>query len=120
YGSASKGSALSGVQGQSPWPFFLHESGFSPVGITPAMMVSASRLRSALDSGDLGSFNADPDHQPLLIEDEGVSVILQRRCGKILGNALVHNDDRRPHAEFPSLGTMDVAYCLVAHQKHDV
>ena len=72
--------------------------------------ISNSRLRSALDLGNLGSFDAQARHQALLIENESMGIVLQRRSRQVLGDSLVHYDDRRPDADFPALCIVDVAH----------
>ena len=93
---------------------------FPSLSTSNARLVSRGVKVSALDPGDFRALDAHPAHQSLLIEDEGISIVFQRRGGKILGNALIDNDDRRAHADFPSLRATDVAYGLSAHQKHDI
>src|ERR1051326_509156 len=72
---------------------------------------------SALDLGNLGSFDAYACHQSFLIEDERISVILQRGGGQILCYAFVYDDHGGSNADFPALRAVDVRHGVVVHQE---
>ena len=73
--------------------------------LSPAPRASggARRCASPLDSADLRAFQAQARHQPLLVGDERVRIILQRGRRQVLGDAFVDRDHGRADAELPSL-----------------
>src|SRR6266700_3773856 len=56
--------------------------------------------RSAFDLGDLRSLDAHAGHQSLLIENEGIGVVLQRGCGKAFRNPFIDEyQGRKSHID---------------------
>ncbi|MNR28586.1 hypothetical protein D3C85_1459150 [compost metagenome] len=56
----------------------------------------------------------------MLVEDEGVSVVFERRAGQVLRNPFIHHDNGGAYTDFPAFGFGDVFQCLVGHQKHRI
>ena len=69
---------------------------------------------------DLRALNARTRHQALLVEDEGVDVLRERRAGDRLALPLVHQDDARPDPDLPAVAPVEVLERLVVHQEERV
>src|ERR1051326_1095202 len=92
----------------------------SQITIVSTGMTVLPLSRSALDAGNLGSFDANAGHQTLLVEDEGIGIVLQRGGRQVLGDAFIDDDPGRSQADLPSLRTVDVVYRLLRHQENHV
>ena len=59
-------------------------------------------------------------HQSLLVENEGIGVILQRRTRQVFGKAFVDDHDRRTRANLPSLGFVQIIDGRFVHQEYRI
>jgi cation diffusion facilitator family transporter len=93
-----------------------------PAGAGARARSRAGRSTSGLgvDAGDLRALDAQADHQALLVEDERIGVVLQRRGGQVAGHAGIDRDHRRADADLPSAGAVQVLHRVVVHQKDDI
>src|SRR5437867_4623490 len=72
------------------------------------------------DSGDLRALDPHACHQALLVEDERVDVVLERRARERAGDTLVHHDDARADADLPALTLVEILDRGVRHQEERV
>src|SRR5262245_17817255 len=106
------------------------------VAVTASVRTAASRMRERgivgspfprrlgrrllADPRDLRSLDADPGHETLLVEDEGVHVARDRVAGDGLPDALVDDDDARADAELETVGRVELVERGVVHEEERV
>src|SRR5207247_399320 len=71
-------------------------------------------------SESAGALEAGAGHQALLVEDERIDVLRERRARDRLALPLVHHDDARPGADLPAAAPVEVAKGVVGHQEEHV
>ena len=69
---------------------------------------------------DLGALQPHAGHQTLLIENECVDVVLQRRRRHRPRHALIHDHNAGADAELLTIGVIDRLHGLVGHQEQGV
>ena len=62
----------------------------------------------------------DAGHQPLLVEDEGIDVLRDRRAGDRLADALIDDDDARPDADLEAVARVEIGERTVVHEEERV
>src|SRR5262245_60347813 len=73
-----------------------------------------------MDRGDLRALEPDAPHQALLIEDEGVDPLLQRRRRQVLAESRVEHDQARPRSELPAIALLQVRQRRLVHEEQRV
>src|SRR5574342_500071 len=91
----------------------------TPIAFGNDWILMALRL-SRMDPGDLRALDADAAHQPLLVEDEGVHALLERRGREDLAEALVQHDQARPRPQLPAVAPVEVGERVLVHEEQDV
>src|SRR5262245_20885424 len=73
-----------------------------------------------MDAGDLGAPDADAAHQTLLVEDEGVHALLDRRGREVLAESLVEDDQAGPRPQLEAFGLVEVGERVLVHEEEHV
>src|SRR6266850_8430287 len=76
--------------------------------------------RSFLDAADLRALQAEPGHQPLLVEEDRIHVVLECRGRKCPRRADVEDDDARPAAELEAAALVEIAEGGIAHEEQGI
>src|SRR5262245_19212903 len=88
--------------------------------LAPFWSASLERRRSLIELGDLRPLDADAGHQPLLIEDERIDVLRDRRAGERPGEARIDDHDARTDAEFEAAAPVEIGQRLVVHEEERI
>ena len=73
-----------------------------------------------MDAGDLRAPDADAAHQPLLVEDEGIDALLERRRREILAESLVEDHQAGAGPQLEPLALVEVAERGLIHEEERV
>src|SRR5258706_12011211 len=76
--------------------------------------------RSRIDSTDLRALQAEPCHQPFLVEEDRIDIVFGCHGREGRGGAGVQNDDARASADLPAVVVSEILQRRVTHEEQGI